>query len=259
MQPFTSVLLSREGNKIIQDFDLDEVSRLKKPLGKGFLTDTGAESDPVVHQSVITMVYTKQKLGVDIEFRNWNWVHRMIDKPNLIPDQLTKHALMVFLSTTVYDSPQNTLSIQTFYDKIQLIAMQHGNMRIYPNAKEMQQDHFKIGDIRALDIIAQHSPERFQFRPKTCFGNGVCTLQDKGDQSVVKKSHSCGGNGVEVISIEEARKKVGCHNFKKQHTSTRAALGISKLGPHNPLLLHQEYIATLLDFGAFRVFLQAPF
>ncbi|KAI1119327.1 hypothetical protein F5Y14DRAFT_445861 [Nemania sp. NC0429] len=221
MQRFTSLCFSREGNEIIPDFDMDELLPLKKFLGKGFVADPGADNDPVIHQSVITMAYAKRNLGVHVEFRNWNW------------------------------------SIQSFYEKIQLLAMQHSHMRIYPNTQEMQQDHFKIGDIRALDMIARNSPERFRFRPRTCFGSGICTLQGEGNQSVVKKSHSCGGNGVEVLVIEEARKKVGCY-LETRQKAMRATPRMSQVGPGNPILLHQEYIATLLGFGEFRVFLQAP-
>ncbi|KAI1157447.1 hypothetical protein F5B18DRAFT_669747 [Nemania serpens] len=257
MQRFTSLCFSREGNEIIPDFDMDEVLPLKKFLGKGFVADAGADNDPVIHQSVITMAYAKRNLGVHVEFRNWNWVHRTIEKPDFIPDQLAEHALVIFLSTTIDDSPKGTLSIQSFYEKIQLLAMQHGHMRIYPNTQEMQQDHFKIGDIRVLDMIARNSPERFRFRPRTCFGSGICTLQGEGNQSVVKKSHSCGGNGVEVLVIEEARKKVGCY-LETRQKAMRATPRMSQVGPGNPILLHQEYIATLLGFGEFRVFLQAP-
>ncbi|KAI1358856.1 hypothetical protein F5Y08DRAFT_332772 [Xylaria arbuscula] len=204
------------------------------------------------------MAYAKHTLGTHVEFRNWKWVHDTIDKPNFIPDQLASHPLLVFISTTVCDGPKDTLSIQNFYEKIRFIAMQHGNMRVYPNALEMQQAHLKIGDIRALDIIAKQSPERFRFRPETCFGNRSCALLGEGSQSVVKKSHSCGGNGVEVVTIEEARNKVGCRDMKRRRTGIRPDSGIAQVGPRNPLLLHQEYIATLQSFGEFRVFLQAP-
>ncbi|KAI1291675.1 hypothetical protein F5Y03DRAFT_400520 [Xylaria venustula] len=212
----------------MQDFDVDAVSCLKQSLGKGFITNANANHDLAAHQSVITMVHAKHNLSVNIEFRNWKWTHDSIDKPDFISRQLGKHALVVFLLATVYESPRNTLSIQEFYDKIQLIAMRHGHMRVYPNVQEMQQDHFKIGDIRALDIIAQHSPK------------------------------SCGKNGVKVVIIEEARNKVGCHNLKRRQTGIRPGFKTAQVGPCNPLLLHQKYIATLQDFGEFRVFLQAP-
>ncbi|KAJ3557526.1 hypothetical protein NPX13_g9907 [Xylaria arbuscula] len=152
MQKFVSVHLSREGNEIIPDFNVDDVLSLKKSLGKGFITDTSAGHDVVVHQSVLTMAYAKHTLGTHVEFRNWKWVHDTIDKPNFIPDQLASHPLLVFISTTVCDAPKDTLSIQNFYEKIRFIAMQHGNMRTLLQSRALKGFGSDLKLVLAIDL-----------------------------------------------------------------------------------------------------------
>ncbi|KAJ3551226.1 hypothetical protein NPX13_g11418 [Xylaria arbuscula] len=152
MQKFVGVHLSREGNEIIPDFNVDDVLSLKKSLGKGFITDTSAGHDVVVHQSVLTMAYAKHTLGTHVEFRNWKWVHDTIDKPNFIPDQLASHPLLVFISTTVCDGPKDTLSIQNFYEKIRFIAMQHGNMRTLLQSRALKGFGSDLKLVLAIDL-----------------------------------------------------------------------------------------------------------
>ncbi|CAJ2514325.1 Uu.00g024440.m01.CDS01 [Anthostomella pinea] len=178
---------------------------------------------------------------------------------DLIPESLAGKPVLVVLSTTLDDAPSGRGSIEELYAALQLNVMRHRQLRVYPSLAEMRQDRYKIGDIRALDIIAQESPGEFAFRPKTCFGCSPCELGiDVDGQNVVKRSHSCGGNGVRTCPKSEAQKEVGCQRSKRQKTGTSAPIKPLGIGPNNPLLLHQEYIPTFEELGEFRVFLCAP-
>ncbi|KAI6080882.1 hypothetical protein F4821DRAFT_275470 [Hypoxylon rubiginosum] len=88
---------------------------------------------------------------------------------------------------------------------------------------EMRQARFKVGDIRALDLIAQESEEEFAYRPKTCSGGYPCVLgvDDNHQQNIIKKSHSCGAQGVRVCSKAEAQIEVGCGNEEKEDRQTK--------------------------------------
>ncbi|KAI1370202.1 hypothetical protein F4677DRAFT_439043 [Hypoxylon crocopeplum] len=122
------------------------------------------------------------------------------------------NSLIIFLSSIVDEAPAGTVSIEQIYSAMQLIAMRHRDLHIYPNATEMRQDRFKIGDIRALDMIAQKSEDKFAFRPRTCLGNHPCMLgvYDGNEQNVVKSSHSCDTHGVQLYKKAEAQVRVGC-------------------------------------------------
>ncbi|KAI6082442.1 hypothetical protein F4821DRAFT_247138 [Hypoxylon rubiginosum] len=252
---------------VIPDYPMlnTDLNRLKATLNKSFIVHTASRAHSIIHQSVIAMEYTSQKLGNHIEYRSWKWVHDTIPNSTFIPESLANKPLLVFLSSTVDDAQNGMLSIEQFYDAMQLVAMQHGNLRIYPNAMEMRQARFKVGDIRALDLIAQESEEEFAYRPKTCSGGCPCVLRvdDNHQQNIIKESHSCGAQGVRVCNTAEAQIELGCGNKEKGDPQTRkrkrsqpAVTTADRLT--YPIRLHQEYIDTLRSFGEFRVFLTAP-
>lgn len=64
------------------------------------------------------------------------------------------------------------------------------------------------------------------------------------NQSVIKKSDSCGGNGVQVLDAGEARKMVGNYLTRKRQKPTGAAFGVSQVSPPMPLLS----VDILLEF-----------
>jgi hypothetical protein len=76
----------------------------------------------------------------------------------------------------------------------------HGaSFRTYPNENEAWQQRAKLGDIRALDDIANDElcPPKFSYRPTTCYGPGPCKLRDC-QKTVHKRTHSSSALHVEV-------------------------------------------------------------
>ena len=99
---------------------------------------------------------------------------------------------VIFVSSTLTQWPEY-LSTDDFYKKIGKVADAHGNLRVYPSKTETDRAHHKIGDIRALDIIAESSEYAFSYRPQTCFGIGQCAMMDlSAETMVLKRDRSCG-------------------------------------------------------------------
>lgn len=110
------------------------------------------------------MNYTESKLkNTHVEYHNWDWIGKNLATSALTVEELGEEPLLIFLSSTLDKAPSG-ISIEHFYNAIQLIAMRHGDLRIYPNMLEMRQDRFKIGDIRALDKIARESHKKILFQ-----------------------------------------------------------------------------------------------
>ena len=236
--------------------EADELRTLQKDLGAGFIKSKLADG-PVIHQSVVTLLLARRSSAIHVTFQNWAWVKKQLESDSLLwstPYTEVGGArrtlpTVIFVSSTLTEWP-DYLPTDDFYKKISEVADAHGNLRVYPSKTETDRAHHKIGDIRALDMIAESSEYAFSYRPKTCFGIGQCTMADlSAEKMVLKRGRSCGAADVIITDLSD-REKLRC--TISEEIVDRA------LAPHGPHWLHQEYVETLQTLGEFRVFICSP-
>jgi hypothetical protein len=117
---------------------------------------------------------------------------------------------------------------------------------LYPPREEIVWADFKIYDMQTFDRIA-HAEETF--RPRTCYpgAQDACLLPNK-CRSVFKRSHSCGCDHLLMLKAT-ARGLPRCqHKPPIDHDDSLSELGYYRW-------FHQEYVASLVTFGEFRVFI----
>ena len=213
-----------------------------------------AAEGPTIHQSVVTMLLARSTGSISVEFRNWTWFKKQLDSHSLLSSLLdmtktctSRSTTILFMSSTLTQWPGG-VSPSEIYEKLTRIADVHGNLRLYPNRSELNRAHHKVGDIRALDMIADDSEHVFSFRPRTCFGTGPCTLAhlDQSERMVLKRAYSCGAADV-VITDPSDRNSLLC-TLSDQEPSTDF---------NEQLWFHQEYVASLHTLGEFRVFIKS--
>ncbi|KAI6479782.1 hypothetical protein MCOR13_011341 [Pyricularia oryzae] len=131
----------------------------------------------MLHQSLFTAFHLKHlsKSGeFTVNIRKWN--SKVFD--NFPGDDSTK-VTFLFLDTTDGDPKK---APEPWVQALQLKDRRHVNL--YPNQRKMEAEQGKVELIKALDTIAKAAPKwKFQFRPKTCFGTGICPLLE--EQSTV--------------------------------------------------------------------------
>ena len=254
---------SKSDQEILRDNVLDwlvpeesnEFKTMQQDIGAGFIK-TKLVDGPVIHQSVVTLILARRSSAVHVTFRNWTWVKKQLDSNSLLSVLPYTEVggvrrtlpTVIFVSSTLTQWP-DYLSTDDFYKKIGEVADAHGGLRVYPSKTETDRAHRKIGDIRALDMIAETSQYAFSYRPKTCFGIGKCTLVDAAaEKTVLKRGRSCGAADV-IITDSSDREKLRCIVPGKPEGRTTV--------PGGPLWLHQEYVETLQTLGEFRVFIRS--
>jgi len=67
------------------------------------------------------------------------------------------------------------------------------DVRVFPSAHELDHAQEKLGDIRAMDQIADCAPNEWSSRRVTCDNTSECRL---GVSGVLKRTHNCGSDHV---------------------------------------------------------------
>ncbi|KAI7908639.1 hypothetical protein M0657_012201 [Pyricularia oryzae] len=148
------------------------------------------EGQVVLHQSLVTAFHLRhlsksRKLRVDI--REWN--SNVFDE---FPGDGSTKVTFLILDTTDGDprkAPEPWLQAAQYKDR---------HVSLYPSQREIEAEQGKVELIKVLDAIAKSATERkFKFRPKTCFGTGLCSLFEE-TITVYKRSWSASSAHVHI-------------------------------------------------------------
>ncbi|QBZ66601.1 hypothetical protein PoMZ_13584, partial [Pyricularia oryzae] len=102
-----------------------------------------------------------------VDIREWN--SKVFDE---FPGDDSTKVTFLFLNTTDGDPKK---APEPWVQVLQLKDRRYVNL--YPNQREVEAEQGKVELIKVLDTIAKAATEwKFQFRPKICFGTGICPL-----------------------------------------------------------------------------------
>jgi hypothetical protein len=155
-----------------------------------------------VHQGLVTLLALKAMNTISVVAHTWDWLAQQL-RENLLSSSCKAEdgqplRSILFLHWTSEEPTKPTLD--EVFMIMRVIKHMHGaSFRTYPNESEAWQQRAKLGDIRALDDIANDElcPPKFSYRPTTCYGPGPCKLRDC-QKTVHKRTHSSSAVHVEV-------------------------------------------------------------
>jgi len=225
-----------------------------------------------VHQGLVTLLAYKALQSISVNAYMWDWLDNQL-QDNILSSSCRDergeplHSLLFLHWTT--DEPMKP-TLDSVYRAARLLKNIHpSTFRIYPSESEASQERGKLGDIRALNHVAQSSREQYSYRPKTCFGHGPCELSGQ-QETVHKRSHS--GCGVHVhLRKRGERHQLTC-TLETSASDLPSQRGNSKKGrpaktskppkqlAHSPASeasahwFHQEFVPALHNYE-FRVFI----
>ena len=220
-------------------FDADNIDAITKLFGDGF----GAwEPLPTLHQGVFLMELMQSFYGRKVVYNKFCDLISTIAQHGVHHPLLGSRPMVIFLYQTT-DSFNWAHLDRLFLELTVLVKNQ--DLRTYPCRSEFLWEARKLTDIRVLDDIAHASENpRFQYRPKTCSGYGLCTLAEH-SKTVQKRSNSCGSQNVRTI--EKRTKRLTCQ------TAAGSAKGrLPSTG--RAVYFHQEFVSSFSLIGEFRVF-----
>jgi hypothetical protein len=120
----------------------------------------------------------------------------------------------------------------------------HECSAIFPPREEIIWADFKIYDMRAFDRVAAADGT---YRPRACYPVGAkhtCRLGNS-IKTVLKRSHSCAADQVSIVPVGKRGVPV-CEHLPVSDQ------GLMSGGFYR--WVHQEYVASLVTFGEFRVY-----
>jgi len=140
--------------------------------------------------------------------------------------------------------PTFAASVRSIYTRVE--RYESSAIRVFPSEEELEHANGKIGDIWALDEIAQGAPSGWSYRPITCDCTSACRLRNAG---VLKRTHSCGSEHVIVHpTAREVSRLLRC-------TADSRRMSKRKTAQHRERWFHQEFVEGLRRIGEFRVFI----
>ncbi|EME79285.1 uncharacterized protein MYCFIDRAFT_199095 [Pseudocercospora fijiensis CIRAD86] len=183
------------GNEDIRDnthippcFQPERLQSLAKDLGDKWLFDSKHSAHREVHQSVVIFSEIARLSGCEAEY--WTWhklITTLLKKDVASNDDISDRTLIYFCWTTEPDMGVTQI-VYRLLQELGNLAANAKRVRCFPNIRDLQESERKLGDIKALDHIANASvsPE-YKFRPQTCTKTLECTLKEP---FVMKRTHS---------------------------------------------------------------------
>lgn len=200
-----------------------------------------------VHQGLATMLAARAlRPSFPIRFHDWTWLTDQLHGNNRLStfsdsNGQPRNAIMFIHATT--EQPSNMSEVFEYLRELREIY--DVQVRPYPSETEWSYDQRKIGDIRALDRIAQSTDQpEYSYRPQTCFGQDPCRLQHC-EKTVHKRLHSEGGRHVKVLGKGICSALTYASEQPEQGRRQRTRV-------IRPYWFHQEFV-PLLSRGEFRV------
>lgn len=203
-----------------------------------------------MHQVAVSMLILKHLANCNTEVMSWKRFQTYnLEKAMQHQNTLTEPQTTIFLTHwTWQNSIANAKLEQHYQNMIQIEAnLPIGStIRIFPSIEELNYNNTKIADIRVLDEIAASTGA---YRPITCYPYEPCKLQHEED-TVHKRSHSCGGDHVKVKSSDD-NADLTCTGYERKKKTKKPS------AKDAGVWFHQEYIDTFTTVGEFRVFIFA--
>jgi hypothetical protein len=213
----------------------EKAMQLQPIVGPAFLS---SNRDLVTaHQSIVTVSFLADSTNANVMFQTSKWLHRQIqdDHSQLEPGT-------IFLLAWRRHDPESC-TMQDIFKAFE--GLKSRGVRIFPSIHELDHAQEKLGDIRALDQIADYAPDVWSFRPVTCDNVSECRL---GVSGVLKRTHSCGSDHVIVYpTASDVSKHLQCLSGQRRMSKRRACQSIGRW-------FHQEFVEDLISGGEFRVF-----
>jgi hypothetical protein len=213
----------------------ERATQLQSIVGPTFLSSN--RELVTAHQSIVTASFLADSTKGDVAFQTNKWLHRqMQDNQSRL-----KPGTLLLLAWHRHDPEDCTMRdiFRCFGD------FKSRDVRIFPSTHELNHAQEKLGDIRALDQIADGAPDGWSFRPVTCDNTSECRL---GVSGVLKRTHSCGSDHVILHpTASDVSKHLQCLSRRRRMSNRRTCQSIGRW-------FHQEFVEDLMSGGEFRVF-----
>ena len=213
----------------------EKATQLQSIVGPTFLSSN--RELVTAHQSIVTASFLADITKGDVAFQTSKWLHRQIqdDQSRLKPRTL------LLLAWHQHDPEDCTM--RDIFKRFG--GLKSRDVRIFPSTHELNHAQGKLGDIRALDQIANCAPNGWSFRPITCDNTSECRL---GISGVLKRTHSCGSDHVILHpTASDVSKYLQCLSRQRRMSERRKCQSIGRW-------FHQEFVEDLISGGQFRVF-----
>jgi hypothetical protein len=213
----------------------EKATQLQSIVGSSFLSSN--RELVTAHQSIVTASFLADSAKGDVAFQTSKWLHRQIQN-----DQLRlKRRTLLLLAWHRHDPEDCTM--RDIFKRFR--GLKSRDVRIFPSTHELDHAQEKLGDIRALDQIADCAPDGWSFRPVTCDNTSECLL---GVSGVLKRTHSCGSDHVILHpTASDVSKHLQCLSRRRRMSERRTCQSIGRW-------FHQEFVEDLVSLGEFRVF-----
>lgn len=266
-------------------FQFDQLKVVAASCGERWIWKGAAHKE--VHQSIVT--FSEIARLTDCEAECWTWeelITTLLKADVATNSAITDKTLFYFCWTSEPDI-RMVYVVYCLLEELNNHDTLPTRVRCFPNLDDLHASERKIGDIEALDRIAEVAPfQHFQFRPKTCTKLSNCTLEEP---FVLKRTHSSTSNHVDLEPSKTAWTRLPCRaslarfykialkNLKamcaasgidgsrvvksrakaeymkllhEQETSTSV---VSVMPSAQPRWFHQQKIPSLVEFGEFRL------
>ena len=218
-------------------FMLDRAADLLHLSGPAFLSIGGEHV--TAHQSLAVASILEDSARCQVRYQTARWLQRHLMNRSSPLDPQT----MLMLAWRRYDS-NAAAAVQEIYSHVK--RYESRVLRVFPSKEELEHAHGKIGDIWALDEVAQGATSGWSFRPTTCDCTSACRLEKVG---VLKRTHSCGSEHVIVRpTASDVSRHLRCTAGQRRMSKRRIAQGAERW-------FHQEFVEGLRQIGEFRVFI----
>lgn len=218
-------------------FLLHQAAELLGVLGPAFLSTD--REHVTAHQSIVTASILEDSAKCQVRYQTASWLQRKLaNGPSTLDSQT-----ILMLAWRRYDSNCAT-AVQDIYARVK--RYEPSVLRVFPSKGELDHAHGKIGDIWAVDQVAQRAQSGWSFRPITCDCTSTCRL---GKVGVLKRTHSCGGEHVIVRpTASEVSRHLRCIADQRRTSKRKAAQSTERW-------FHQDFVEGLRRIGEFRVFI----
>lgn len=210
-------------------------AELLRVLGPAFVSMD--REHVTAHQSVVTASILEDDTRCQVNYQTASWLQRQ-----LAHDSSTLDPKTIFMLAWRRHDLGHAVLLQDIYARVELYGPEIA--RAFPRRSELQHANGKIGDIWALDLVAQHAPLDWSFRPITCDCTSECRL---GKVGVLERTHSCGSEHVILRPTpSDLSKNLRCLAGQRRTSKRKAAQSPERW-------FHQEFIEGLRQIGEFRV------
>jgi hypothetical protein len=190
-------------------FSSKKATQLQSIVGPTFLSSN--HELVTAYQSIITASSLADDIKSGVAFKTSKWLHRQIQ------DSQSRLKLGTFLLLAWRRHDPEDCTIRDIFKRFG--GLNSRDVGIFPSTQERDYAQEKLGDIRALDQIADCAPNGWSFRPVTCDNTSECRLVVSG---VFKRTHSCGSDHViPHLTASDVSKHLQCLSRQRRMSERR--------------------------------------